>query len=124
MYDMYLSSFLGNAVSEQAYMLSKHCSSDAFYYIDSDIEDPEAELFIPVLLRKSAVAWNISLLVEVFNDLTFVDEKCTQDFRYFLLLSVKVHTFFFYFLHPLVVFAFLQFVIFNPMTVVYPPNDI
>ena len=83
--------FLGNEVSEQAYMLSKHCSSDAYYYIDSDAEDPEADLFIPVLLRKTAVAWNISLLVEVFGDLPFVDEKCTQDFRYFyLLLSLRV----------------------------------
>lgn len=79
----------GNAVSEQAYMLSKYCSSDAFYYIDSDAEDPEAELFIPVLLRKVAVAWNISLLVEVFNELSFVDEKCTQDFRVRLRRSVS-----------------------------------
>lgn len=68
-------------MSEPAYLLSKHCSSDAYYYIESDAEDPEAELFIPVLLRKTAVAWNISLFAEIFAELSFVDEKCTQDFR-------------------------------------------
>ena len=73
---------LGSEVSEQAYMLSKNCSSDAYYYIEKEAEDPEAELFIPVLLRKSAVAWNISVLVELNQSLSFVDENCTQDFRY------------------------------------------
>ena len=76
-------------MSEQAYMLSKHCSSDAFYYIDSDAEDPEADLFIPVLLRKTAVAWNISLLAEVLHDLSFIDEKCTQDYRYVVVSFVN-----------------------------------
>lgn len=71
----------GNSVSEQAYLLSKVCSSDAYYHIDKDTEDPEADLFIPVLLRKTAVAWNISVLVEVTQDIVFVDKQCTQDFR-------------------------------------------
>ena len=73
--------FTGNNISEQAYLLSKVCSSDAYYHIDKDTEDPEADLFIPVLLRKTAVAWNISVLVEVSQNIFFVDKQCTQDFR-------------------------------------------
>lgn len=71
----------GSGVSEQAYMLSKTCSSEAYYYIDKDSEDPEAELFLPVLLRKTAVAWNISLVIETFHGLRFDDSKCSRDHR-------------------------------------------
>ena len=61
--------------------MSKTCSSDAYYYIDNAADDPEAELFLPVLLRKTAVAWNISYVVEAFHDIKFVDGKCSKDNR-------------------------------------------
>lgn len=61
--------------------MSKTCSSEAYYYINKDAQDPEAELFLPVLLRKSAVAWNISYVIEAFQDVQFDDEKCSRDNR-------------------------------------------
>lgn len=71
----------GTCISDHAYMLSKTCSSDAYYYINKDSDDPESELFLPVLLRKTAVAWNISYVVKTFHGLTFIDNKCSKDNR-------------------------------------------
>lgn len=68
-------------MSEQAYRLAKTCSSEAYYYINKDAEDPETELFVPVLLRKTAVAWNISYVIEAFRDVTFIDGQCSRDNR-------------------------------------------
>jgi hypothetical protein len=62
-------------------MLSKTCSSEAYYYISKDAVDPEADLFLPVLLRKSAVAWNISYVIKLSHGMTFDDEKCSRDNR-------------------------------------------
>lgn len=70
-------------------MLSKTCSSEAYYYINNDAEDPEAELFLPVLLRKTAVAWNISYVIETFHGIKFDDEKCSKDNRIRLRRSVS-----------------------------------
>lgn len=79
----------GSKISDQAYMLSKTCSSDAYYYINKDSEDPEADLFLPVLLRKTAVAWNLSYIVETFHGIRFDDEKCSRDNRIRLRRSVS-----------------------------------
>ncbi|XP_045207654.2 uncharacterized protein LOC123559696 [Mercenaria mercenaria] len=79
----------GSNISEQAYMLSKTCSSDAYYYIKKDAVDPEAELFLPVLLRKSAVAWNISYVIETFHDIKFDSDKCSKDNRIRLRRSIS-----------------------------------
>lgn len=62
-------------------MLSKTCSSDAYYYINKDTVDPEAEVFVPVLLRKSAVAWNISYVIEVLHDVRLMEDKCSRGNR-------------------------------------------
>ncbi|XP_052286817.1 uncharacterized protein LOC127882295 isoform X2 [Dreissena polymorpha] len=71
----------GSSISEPAYLLSKMCSSEAYYYINKDSQDPEASLFLPVLLRKTAVAWNISYVIESFHDVNFDDNKCSRDHR-------------------------------------------
>ena len=70
-------------------MLSKTCSSDAYYYINKDTADLEAEIFVPVLLRKTAVAWNISYVIEAVRDVKFVDEKCSRDNQIRLRRSVR-----------------------------------
>ncbi|KAK3583047.1 hypothetical protein CHS0354_003989 [Potamilus streckersoni] len=70
----------GSSVSEAAYLLSKTCSSEAYYYMDKAVNDPTDELLLPVLLRKSAVAWNVSLLIQTFNGVHCVDEECSNDF--------------------------------------------
>ena len=70
-------------------MLSKTCSSDAYYYINKDTADLEAEIFVPVLLRKTAVAWNISYVIEAVHDVKFVDEKCSRDNQIRLRRSVR-----------------------------------
>lgn len=62
-------------------MLSKTCSNEAYYYINKDAEDPEVDLFVPVLLRKTAVAWNISYVIETCVDANFIRDKCTRDNR-------------------------------------------
>ena len=69
----------GNEVSEAMYMLSKFCSSEAFYHIDVQKANAEVELFLPVLLRKSAVAWNVSLNMESLNGATIINEETTQE---------------------------------------------
>lgn len=81
----------GSCVSEQAYMLSKTCSSEAYYYINKDSEDPEADLFLPVLLRKTAVAWNISFVIEAFHGVTFDDKRCSRDNRVRMRRSISGH---------------------------------
>lgn len=46
----------GNDVSEAMYLLSKCCSSDAFYHLDvQKSEENDPDLFLPVMLRKTAV---------------------------------------------------------------------
>ncbi|KAK3583050.1 hypothetical protein CHS0354_003993 [Potamilus streckersoni] len=82
----------GSAVSEAAYLLSKTCSSEAYYYMDKAVNDPTAELFLPVLLRKSAVAWNVSLLIQTFNGVHFVDEECSSDCKIRLRRSKRSKT--------------------------------
>lgn len=72
---------IGSNISEAAYLLSKTCSSEAYYYINRDAEQPEEDLFVPILLRKSAVAWNISYTIELLHDLKFIDGQCTRDNR-------------------------------------------
>jgi hypothetical protein len=59
---------LGKCASEAMYCLSKFCSSDAFYSLDMDVdkENTEVDIFLPVLLRKAAVAWNVSVYIEPF----------------------------------------------------------
>ncbi|KAL4228487.1 hypothetical protein ACF0H5_011535 [Mactra antiquata] len=79
----------GSTISESAYALSKTCSSEAYYYINKDTEDPEVELFLPVLLRKSAVAWNISYIIESFKNIKFDDQKCSKDNRVRLRRSIS-----------------------------------
>ncbi|KAL3884688.1 hypothetical protein ACJMK2_024803 [Sinanodonta woodiana] len=82
----------GSAVSEAAYLLSKTCSSEAYYYIDKAVNDPTAELFLPVLLRKSAVTWNVSLLIQTFNGVCFVDKECSSDCKIRLRRTTRGNT--------------------------------
>ncbi|KAK3107676.1 hypothetical protein FSP39_019673 [Pinctada imbricata] len=71
----------GNEVSEAMYMLSKFCSSEAFYHLDIEKSDSESDLFLPVLLRKSAVAWNVSLYAESLNGTLIINEETTQEHK-------------------------------------------
>lgn len=72
---------LGKTASEVMYCLSKFCSSDAFYTIDMDVDKNNAEidLFLPVLMRKSALVWNVSVYVESLNGATIINESCSQE---------------------------------------------
>ncbi|XP_052805429.1 uncharacterized protein LOC128234875 isoform X2 [Mya arenaria] len=81
----------GSGISEAAYMLSKTCSSEAYYYINKDTEDTATALFLPVLLRKTAVAWNISYVIQARNGIEFVDDKCSRDNRIRLRRSISGH---------------------------------
>lgn len=70
----------GNDVSEAMYLISKCCSSDAFYHLDvqkSDENDPD--LFLPVMLRKTAVVWNVSLVMEAVNGAVIINNETSQD---------------------------------------------
>ena len=70
----------GNDISEAMYLLSKCCSSDAFYHLDvhkSEVDDPD--LFLPVMLRKTAVAWNVSVVIEAVNGAVIINEETSQD---------------------------------------------
>lgn len=72
---------LGKTASECMYCLSKFCSSDAFYAIDMDVDknNSEIDLFLPVLMRKSAIVWNVSVHVEALNGATIIDGNCSQE---------------------------------------------
>lgn len=72
---------LGKSASEIMYCLSKFCSSDAFYTIDMDVDNSntETDLFLPVLMRKAAVAWNVSVYIESVNGAVLINEDCSQD---------------------------------------------
>lgn len=72
---------LGKTASESMFCLSKFCSSDAFYTIDFDVDKPntEVDLFLPVLMRKAAVAWNVSVNVEAINGALLDNDECSQD---------------------------------------------
>ncbi|XP_061189194.1 uncharacterized protein LOC133197254 isoform X2 [Saccostrea echinata] len=70
----------GNDISEAMYLLSKCCSSDAFYHLDvqkSEMDDPD--LFLPVMLRKTAVVWNVSVVIEAVNGATIINSETSQD---------------------------------------------
>ncbi|VDI83049.1 uncharacterized protein LOC143080004 isoform X1 [Mytilus galloprovincialis] len=72
---------LGKSASEIMFCLSKFCSSDAFYTIDMDVDNSntETDLFLPVLMRKAAVAWNVSVYIESVNGAVLINEDCSQD---------------------------------------------
>ncbi|XP_019929431.3 uncharacterized protein [Magallana gigas] len=70
----------GNDVSEAMYLLSKCCSSDAFYHLDvQKSEENDPDLFLPVMLRKTAVAWNVSVVVEAVNGAVILNNETSQD---------------------------------------------
>ncbi|XP_056012926.1 uncharacterized protein LOC125678503 isoform X5 [Ostrea edulis] len=80
----------GNDISEAMYSLSKFCSSDAFYHLDvqkSEMDDPD--LFLPVMLRKTAVVWNVSVVVEAVNGAVILDNETSQDNKVRLRGSVR-----------------------------------
>jgi hypothetical protein len=72
---------LGKCASEAMYCLSKFCSSDAFYSLDMDVDkdNTEVDIFLPVLLRKAAVAWNVSVYIEALNGAIINNDECSQD---------------------------------------------
>lgn len=72
---------LGKCASEAMYCLSKFCSSDAFYSLDMDVDkaNTEIDIFLPVLLRKAAVAWNVSVNIEALNGAILKNDECSQD---------------------------------------------
>lgn len=70
----------GNDVSEAMYLLSKCCSSDAFYHLDvQKSEENDPDLFLPVMLRKTAVVWNVSVVVEAVNGAVILNNETSQD---------------------------------------------
>jgi hypothetical protein len=80
----------GNDISEAMYLLSKCCSSDAFYHLDvqkSEVDDPD--LFLPVMLRKTAVVWNVSIVVEAVNGAVIMNNETSQDNKVRLRGSVR-----------------------------------
>lgn len=71
----------GSSPSEIMFAISKFCSSDAFYHLDTDKESSRADVdfFLPVMMRKTAIAWNVSLHVESLNGATIINSDCTQE---------------------------------------------
>ncbi|XP_060067697.1 uncharacterized protein LOC132547906 [Ylistrum balloti] len=70
----------GSSPSEIMYSLSKFCSSDAFYHLDTDKSSKsDVDLFLPIMMRKTAIAWNVSLHVASLNGATIINADCTQE---------------------------------------------
>ncbi|XP_069115592.1 uncharacterized protein [Argopecten irradians] len=70
----------GSSPSEIMYSLSKFCSSDAFYHLDIEKSSKtDVDLFLPVMMRKTAIAWNVSLHVKSLNGATIINADCTQE---------------------------------------------
>ncbi|KAJ8316176.1 hypothetical protein KUTeg_006190 [Tegillarca granosa] len=79
----------GNDVSETVYLLSKICSSEAFYHLDMESNNVNFDMYLPILMRKTAVVWNVSLLAETLNGARLINEECTQDCKIRLRYTVK-----------------------------------
>ncbi|XP_021370361.1 uncharacterized protein LOC110461270 isoform X2 [Mizuhopecten yessoensis] len=71
----------GSNSTEIMHSLSKFCSSDAFYQLDTEKATSQAEVdfFLPVMMRKTAIAWNVALHVQSLNGATIVNADCTQE---------------------------------------------
>ena len=60
--------------------MSKLCGSDAYYFVDGSKEHPEADMLIPLMLRKTACAQMISLTVQASNGVLLETAKCSQEY--------------------------------------------
>lgn len=69
----------GAEPSEQMFSLSRFCSSDAFYHLDMQNKEMESDLFLPVMLRKLAIAWNVYIHFESLNGAVILNDECTQE---------------------------------------------
>ncbi|XP_055959017.1 uncharacterized protein LOC126830151 isoform X2 [Patella vulgata] len=69
----------GGNVSEAMYLLSKFCGNDAYYYIDSNTVNPQTDMMIPVLLRKSAIAQFLTMTVLTENGAELDPNNCTWE---------------------------------------------
>ncbi|XP_041373443.1 uncharacterized protein LOC121386563 [Gigantopelta aegis] len=69
----------GGFVSNAMYLLSKYCGNDAFYYLDNQLDHPEVDMMIPLLLRKSAIAQFVTLSVSTINGAQLKPTECTRE---------------------------------------------
>ncbi|KAK7497086.1 hypothetical protein BaRGS_00011616 [Batillaria attramentaria] len=70
----------GSSFSQCLYLVSKLCGSDAYFFVDGDRAHPEAEMLIPLMLRKTACAQMVSVTVRAGNGAILATDKCSQEY--------------------------------------------
>lgn len=70
----------GSNFSHSLYLLSKMCGSDAYFFVDGNKSHPEAEMLIPLMLRKTACAQMVSINVRTSNGASLATQKCSQEY--------------------------------------------
>ncbi|XP_070201720.1 uncharacterized protein [Littorina saxatilis] len=70
----------GSNFSHSLYLLSKMCGSDAYFFIDGSKNHPEADMLIPLMLRKTACAQMVSVTIRAVNGATLETGKCSQEY--------------------------------------------
>ncbi|XP_076457754.1 uncharacterized protein LOC143291649 isoform X2 [Babylonia areolata] len=70
----------GAHFSHSLYLLSKMCGSDAYFYVDGSKNFPEADMLIPLMLRKTACAQMVSVTVRAGNGASLDTARCSQEY--------------------------------------------
>ncbi|KAL8587234.1 hypothetical protein ACOMHN_013318 [Nucella lapillus] len=70
----------GTSFSQALYLLSKMCGSDAYFYVDGSKNFPEADMMIPLMLRKMACAQMVSVTIRASNGALLETHKCSQEY--------------------------------------------
>lgn len=70
----------GSNFSQPLYLLSKMCGSDAYFYVDGSKNFPEADMLIPLMLRKMACAQMVSVSIRASNGALLETQKCSQEY--------------------------------------------
>lgn len=70
----------GSQFSEALYLLSKMCGSDAYFFVDGSRNHPEADMLVPLMLRKTACAQMVSVTVSASHGARIVPRDCSQEY--------------------------------------------
>lgn len=71
----------GSHFSHCLYLISKMCGSDAYFFVDGDKQSrPQADMLIPLMLRKTAYAQMVSVNITATNNALLDTKHCTQEY--------------------------------------------